>query len=149
MGIISMFVFPYHCCQDISHQYVCHSLSILVSYCQNALAFLYVSVWQFQSSWQLLCAGHQINLVSGKNCTCKMYDHPSETVHFRLCHCHHLCYIAPVLSQVYADVLSVGSHVPELINLYTKVLMFPRNVSLGNKSPVTSHRAKYLAGLWN
>jgi hypothetical protein len=45
----------------------------------------------------------------------------------------------PALSQAYAYIVSVASHVAKFVNLYGKAFMFFRNVLIENNSPFEQH----------
>jgi hypothetical protein len=53
--------------------------------------------------------------------------------------CHHLSCTFPVLSQVNSHVICLSCHFTELVNLFTKVFIFLRNMLLENNSPFEEH----------
>jgi len=52
-----------------------------------------------------------------------------------MCNCHCLCYILPVLSQLYNHTVHTDSHAAEFVNFYTKEFKFLWNVLSENDSP--------------
>lgn len=124
--LASKHLLPYH---------VCHSVSVVVSYCQNPPALLYCSARQFTivDSW---CVGHQINpdrkIIYGifmanpfhsLSKTKYSFHSPSEIKHCHMCSCNHVLNFA-VLSPVYAHIVNLASHVAKIVNLYTKAIIF-------------------------
>jgi len=59
----------------------------------------------------------------------------SQTSYCHMCSCHRLCYILPLCSQVYIQIICIAICVTDFVSFYTEAFMFPLNILFERNCP--------------